>query len=265
MPAGRAAIYFAMIHILILSGAGDARDLARLLRPEPGLRLTLSYADRPRRDDAARPDVRVGGFGGAAGLRRFLTEARVDAVIDATHPFARVMPERSLALCRELGLPHLRLLRPGWSKGPGDRWHRVRDAAAAAARLTPGAVLFVASGRDTLAPLERVAGDGPGGVRIICRQIEAPGVAFPFAGGRFLQGTPPFSVEEEERLFRALGVDALLVKDAGGAASRTKLDAARRLGLEVFLIDRPPPPKGAAICNTAQEAAEWARSIRLDA
>jgi len=32
----------------------------------------------------------------------------------------------------------------------------------------------------------------------------------------------------------------LVVKNAGGAASRTKLDAARALGLKVLMIERPP-------------------------
>ena len=44
---------------------------------------------------------------------------------------------------------------------------------------------------------------------------------------------------DEEALFRRLNVDVLVVKNAGGAASRTKLDAARALGLKVLMIARP--------------------------
>jgi precorrin-6A/cobalt-precorrin-6A reductase len=45
---------------------------------------------------------------------------------------------------------------------------------------------------------------------------------------------------DEEALFRRLSVDVLVVKNAGGAASRTKLDAARALRLKVLMIERPP-------------------------
>ena len=32
--------------------------------------------------------TRIGGFGGVDGLIRYLSEAKIDRVIDATHPFA---------------------------------------------------------------------------------------------------------------------------------------------------------------------------------
>jgi len=47
-------------------------------------------------------------------------------------------------------------------------------------------------------------------------------------------------VTEETALFRDLGIDWLVVKNAGGAASATKLTAARNLGLPVLVIARPP-------------------------
>jgi len=75
---------------------------------------------------------------------------------------------------------------------------------------------------------------------LICRQIDPPEGAFPWPNGAYLIGRPPFSMADEEALFRRLSVDVLVVKNAGGAASRTKLDAARALGLKVLMIERPP-------------------------
>ncbi len=70
--------------------------------------------------DPALPvgQVRIGGFGGADGLRDWLLEADVDAVVDATHPFAATITANAATVCRELEVPHLVLVRPAWP--PGD-------------------------------------------------------------------------------------------------------------------------------------------------
>ena len=64
--------------------------------------------------DPALPvgEVRIGGFGGVDGLRRWLRDERVDAVVDATHPFAATITANAALACRELGLPHVVLARP---------------------------------------------------------------------------------------------------------------------------------------------------------
>ncbi|WP_372804240.1 precorrin-6A/cobalt-precorrin-6A reductase, partial [Loktanella salsilacus] len=95
---------------------------------------------------------------------------------------------------------------------------------------------------------------------LICRQIDPPEAAFPFENGEYLIGRPPFSVEHEVELFAALGIDCIVVKNAGGDASRTKLTAARALGIPVLMIRRPPPPEGAQITGSVDAAVAWAIS-----
>lgn len=243
-----------MSHILLLAGSGEARALAARLPRETDHRLTLSFADAPRVARDLDVPIRTGGFGGAEGFIDYLRDQRVDAVINATHPFAARITRRTARICADLGIPHLRLLRPGWTAGPGDRWQFVADPQAAAALIRPGQVVFVASGRETLPALEH------SGARITCRQIDMPDAPFPFPGGEYLEGTPPFSAEEEVALFKRLGVEVLLVKNAGGAASRSKLDAARALGIKVLLLERPAD----TACRTVEDvdaAVAWARSL----
>ncbi|MBE0414896.1 precorrin-6A/cobalt-precorrin-6A reductase, partial [Yoonia sp.] len=57
-------------------------------------------------------------------------------------------------------------------------------------------------------------------------------------------------------LFRRLGVDVLIVKNAGGVASRTKLTAARQLGIPVLMIARPPVGDWPVV-STVAEALDW--------
>src|SRR5690606_13261830 len=54
-------------------------------------------------------EVHRGGFGGAAGLLRFLRERRIAAMVDATHPFAVRISARAAAAAAAAGVPHLRL------------------------------------------------------------------------------------------------------------------------------------------------------------
>jgi precorrin-6A/cobalt-precorrin-6A reductase len=62
-----------------------------------------------------------------AGLVEWLEEEAVEAVIDATHPFAATMTAHAADAARQLGVPLLVLRRPGWIAGPGDDWHWADD------------------------------------------------------------------------------------------------------------------------------------------
>ena len=80
--------------LLILGGTGEASALARavLARFGEALNFTTSLAGRTRRPKPLPGRIRVGGFGGAAGLAAYLTEHEVDRLID---PPKRPLPLRS--------------------------------------------------------------------------------------------------------------------------------------------------------------------------
>ena len=71
--------------------------------------------------------VRIGGFGGADGLADYLVGERIDALIDATHPYANVISANAVAAAREAGVPFVALRRPPWIAVAGDRWTEVSD------------------------------------------------------------------------------------------------------------------------------------------
>ncbi|WP_411890410.1 cobalt-precorrin-6A reductase [Yoonia sp. SDW83-1] len=238
--------------LLLLAGSGDARRIAEGLN---GVDVIASLAGATR-DPAPLPvPTRSGGFGGEAGFRQFLTENGITAVLDATHPYAHRITVRTARVCAKLDLPFLQFLRPGWKPEPGDKWTEIAREEDAAAHIPQGTTVFLGTGRQTLEGFANLVGR-----RVICRQIDPPEAPFPFEGGEFLVGRPPFSVEDEIALFSRLKVDWLVVKNAGGAASRTKLTAARQLGIPVLMIARPPQGDW-PIVDTVDAALDWVRRL----
>ncbi|MGW6279411.1 cobalt-precorrin-6A reductase [Kribbella sp. NPDC055071] len=238
--------------VLLLGGTGEARELAELLVAS-GHDLVSSLAGRTT--DARLPvgEVRVGGFGGADGLSDWLRLHRVDAVIDATHPFAATMTDHAVAAAREVGVPLLILRRPGWAAGPGDDWHWV-DSAEAAAELLPtlGSRALLTIGRQGL---DTFAGTG---VWTLARCVDPPEPRPTWCTLLLARG--PYDVAGELDLMRHHAIDVLVTKDSGGPATSAKLTAARELYRPVVLIRRPPLPAGPSVAESPDEAFTWLTS-----
>ncbi|MEV5935953.1 cobalt-precorrin-6A reductase [Streptomyces sp. NPDC093250] len=226
-------------HVLLLGGTTEARELAAALTARPGTRVTTSLAGRVSRPGPVAGEVRVGGFGGAEGLAAWLREQRVDAVVDATHPFAETITAHAARAATATGVPLVVLRRPGWQPGPGDRWHPVPSLEAAADLLPRlGPRVFLSTGRLGLAAFAHLTE-----LRFVVRSVEPPEPPVP-AHTRILQARGPFTVADETALLRDHGIDVLVTKDSGGAATSAKLTAARALALPVVVIRRPPLPQG---------------------
>ena len=88
--------------VLLLGGTGEARELAARLYPDTDIISSLAG----RVPDPALPvgPVRIGGFGGVDGLREWLRDNDISAVIDVTHPFAATMTAHAAQACAERGL-----------------------------------------------------------------------------------------------------------------------------------------------------------------
>lgn len=221
--------------ILILGGTRDAREIAAAL-VEAGRNVVTSLAGVTEQPLLPPGEVRIGGFGGAAGLKSYLESAQIALVIDATHPFAARMSTQAFEACGDSGILLLRFERKPWRAGEGDRWTEVSSAAEAAAALPPGARVLLTTGRKDLEPFflrSEISG--------LARMIEEPPLNPP-SNWSILRARPPFSVAEETALLRGHAISHLVTKNAGGGATEAKLAAARALGLPVLMIARPAKP-----------------------
>ncbi len=239
------------MNVLLLGGTAEARQLASALHGRAGLAVTSSLAGRVAVPLLPPGDVRIGGFGGVDGLRRWLRDNAVDAVVDATHPFAPAVTDHAVAATAALDVPLLVLRREGWRAGPGDRWHRVPDAAAAAALLPGlGRRVFLATGRGSLAAFA-----GLDRCWFLLRAVDPPPPPLP-VHHHLLLDRGPFTADAERALLREHRVEVVVSRDSGGAMTAAKLVAARELGLPVVLLDRPPAPAVPTVA-TVDDAVRW--------
>jgi precorrin-6A/cobalt-precorrin-6A reductase len=241
------------VTVLILGGTAEARELAAQIDD-----VVSSLAGRVARPRLPVGDVRVGGFGGPDGLANWLRERRVEAVVDATHPFAERISANATRACSLCDVPLLRLQRPGWEQRPGDDWHRVADLHAAAALAAGlGRRALLTTGRQGLAAFA----DAP--LWFLVRCVDPPAPPLP-RDHELVLDRGPYTLDGELALIDRHRIDLVITKDSGGDLTRAKLDAARERGLPVIVVDRPPRPAVPTVATVA-EASAWIAARRVDA
>lgn len=248
------------MRVLILGGTTEASALAQLLAGDSRFKPILSLAGRTA---APRPQpipTRSGGFGGPEGLVSFLTGREIEAVIDATHPYADQISANAVAACRSAGVPMASLGRAAWQAQPGDRWQVAPSTEAAVEALgTAKRSVFVTVGRQELSLFASAPQH-----RYVARLIEPPERTDLPPDLLLVQQRGPFDLAAELALLKDEKIDIIVSKDSGGEATYPKIEAARTLGLPVIMIARPNKPAGDIVASP-QEAVAWLaheRSLR---
>ncbi len=225
--------------------------MARTLA-EAGVDAVYSYAGRTDAPVAPPLPVRVGGFGGVAGLAAYLKAEGISHVIDATHPFAAQMRRNAVDACADAGVPLIALEREPWQAGAGDRWTHVPDLAAAVTALgeAPRRV-FLAIGRQNLGAFA-----GAPQHHYLLRLVDPPTDPLPLPRAEAVIARGPFDVAGDLALLKDHRIEVIVAKNAGGAGAEAKLIAARELKLPVVLIDRPQAPMR-RVARTVAEVMAW--------
>ncbi|KSZ60395.1 cobalt-precorrin-6A reductase [Rhodococcus pyridinivorans] len=236
--------------VLILGGTGEARALATAL-DDDAIEFESSLAGRVRNPRLPVGPVRIGGFGGAEGLARYLNERGIRAVVDATHPFAAGISANAAAACAAVNVPLLRLQRPGWHDRHG-LWTWADDHHAAAEAAATGRRIFLSTGRQTL---DRFV--GPLAAHdVLVRVVDPLAIELP-PNWSVLLGRGPYDRDDERSLLLDNRIDTLVTKDSGGSLTRGKLDAADELGVRVIVVRRPAAPRGVATVDSVATARDW--------
>ncbi|MEG4857637.1 cobalt-precorrin-6A reductase [Microcoleus sp. K1-B6] len=239
--------------LLILGGTGDAAELAVRASQIAEIEVISSLAGRTQQPFTPKTGtVRIGGFGGAAGLAEFLLvsgarpyggyangeDRPIDFLIDATHPFAARISANAAVAAAECNVPYLMLVRPAWERVEGDRWIDVAShSEAAQALLGQSQRVFLTIGRQELAAFA-----GLDAIWFLMRAIDPPALNSPIPNGKLLLARGPFSLEDERQLLLEFQIDTIVSKNSGGGATYAKIVAARELGIPVVMVQRPLIP-----------------------
>jgi precorrin-6A/cobalt-precorrin-6A reductase len=219
------------MRILLLGGTGDGLAIARHLQ-KPHVYSIAGLARVPA--DLAC-DVRVGGFGGIAGLVRYLEDERIHLVIDATHPYAAQMSHHAREACTQASVPLWAVRRPRWHPQAGDDWREAADWRGIIEQVGPFSRPLWTMGREPLAHLHEIPEAQFWTVR--CLDPHAGN-----ARARIIDARGPFTLEGERALFDAANIDVVISKNSGGRATEAKLAVARERGLPVVMLARPLLP-----------------------
>ncbi|WP_319433569.1 cobalt-precorrin-6A reductase [Mycobacterium sp. RTGN5] len=240
------------MRILLLGGTGEARALATRLHPDYDIVSSLAG----RVPDPALPvgPVRVGGFGGVAGLRQWLDDNEIGAVVDATHPFAATITAHAAQACAELGMPHLVLSRAAWEAAGAVRVASDVEAAHVVADQHYSRV-FLTTGRSGVAPFTSSH------AWFLIRVVTPPDAVLLPCNHEVLLSRGPYDYADECALLRDNRIDVLVTKNSGGELTEAKLRAAADLGIAIVMIDRPPLPTGVDVVGTVDEAVNWVRRL----
>jgi precorrin-6A/cobalt-precorrin-6A reductase len=241
-----------MPRVLILGGTTEARLLGERLAGRGGLDVTLSLAGRTASPVPHAVPVRVGGFGGADGLADYIVKERIDALIDATHPYATIISENAAAAARQTSVSFMVLHRAPWTAVAGDRWIEVSDTRAAVQALgeAPRRV-FVTIGRNELAPFAAA----PQHFYLI-RSVDPVDPPLPLPHVSYITERGPFSEAHDKALMMEHRIDVVVAKNSGGNAAYGKIAAARALGVEVIILCRPHESGGSNV-HSIDDAIAW--------
>ncbi len=239
--------------ILLLAGTNDSIHIAGALSKESRISVIATLARASSRPMGLGVPTRIGGWGSDGAFVDWLEKENVTAILDATHPFAQQISMRAARVSKALGLDYLMFQRPQWLPGPDDSWEFLNDCSEVARHVPEGATVLIDSdgrGVDALGHLwgrtvhYRLRGPVPG-------LVQAP-------HWRYHQSPEIVSVDREMVIYQQLGLDWLVLPNVGGSEDSGKLEAARRLGVRLAIVRRPPKPDATRVA-TISEVMSWVR------
>ena len=240
------------MNILILGGTTEARVLAGRLNERGDAAITLSLAGRTARPRAQGVPTRIGGFGGAEGLARFLRAENIGILIDATHPYADRISANAARAAVQTGVPFLALRRAPWARDRYDNWIDAESVEHAVAALGPTPRrAFIALGRKEIEPFCAAPQH-----TYLVRSVDPidPPLGVPHAV--YVTARGPFAAADDRVLLEHHRIDIVVAKNSGGEASYGKIAAARALRLPVVMLRRPVLPDVESV-DTIEDALAW--------
>lgn len=177
-------------------------------------------------------------------MREFLKEHSAGLVIDATHPYARLVSETIRNVCKELQMECVRLVRASGADLPQSEHIHVVDDVQSAAKLAEQMQgnIFLATGSKELAVFVQTIRDFS---RLYARVLSTAETfdickKLGFEGRQLICMQGPFSQELNREMYLHTDAKILVTKESGDAGGFSdKVQAALALGMHCIVIRRP--------------------------
>ena len=228
----------------IFSGTSDGNQLANELAQQ-GYPVVVSAATEYGGEVASQHCTGVSVWAGHQGVeaqKQALAQNQARVIIDATHPYAKLISEQLMGLSLSLNIPYLRFERPSsFAADTGIECDSTEQAAKLA--IARGKRIFLTTGSKDLA----VFLNSPGADQIewFVRVTPEPefiqrAIALGVPRSHICAMQGPFSQAFNEVLWRDLDIDCVITKDSGDAGGfNAKVAASEALKIPLLVIKRP--------------------------
>lgn len=176
---------------------------------------------------------------------RFINVQQINLVVDATHPYARVVTENIVKACGICGASYIRCLREQECIEDKERGHMVWTESVGEAveylKTTEGPV-FISTGSKELKLYTEIADYENRCYARVLPTKEAVEVSaeLGFKGSRLIAMQGPFSKELNAAMLKETGAKYFVTKESGKAGGfREKAEAAKETGAVLVVIGRP--------------------------
>ncbi len=246
--------------VVIFGGTSEGRELAEYAEKQqiPVMVSVVSGYGENLLKESDMVQIHTGALDESA-MRQFLQETEPKLVLDATHPYARVVTKQVADLCRDLEVPYRRVLRGSEETNLAQTDAAKKKALVFVVDSLADAVQYLKQDdRPVLLTtgskeLEAFAADPNLRERIYARVLPDSQVLkkcedLGLCGAHVIAMQGPFSTELNSAILRTVKAGWIVTKEAGKRGGFVeKMEAARQCGASVVVIRRPVVEEGISL------------------
>lgn len=231
--------------VLVIAGTTESRQvIEKLLGENPQKKILASVATELGKEMLLGYgiDVHVGRLD-CEGFLALLEENPCGKIIDASHPFAKIVSETVKKAADTAGILYERYERTNLQYDY-EGMVRVKDVQEAISLLNESeGNIFLTTGVNTAAAYMDGVRNGAERlfIRVLNNESSLEGCARAgYPESHVFGKMPPFTVEDNVKLIKETGAEVLVSKDSGKTGGvDVKVEACRQTGIKMILINRP--------------------------
>ncbi len=228
--------------ILLLGGTIDARNIAKKLSSNkiPFISTAVSEYGKSLALEVSENVEKI--MLEKEMFASFLKDKSIDAIIDATHPFAKLISENAIIASDQANVPYFRYERPFGKEEVSEKILYVNDLdSAQRAALEKGDHILLTTGSRGIQNFSELIAKKKVFARVLpdIDSIDAC-IKAGLSIGQIIAMQGPFSYEHNALIIKEKAIDLLITKDSGlSGGTDKKIAAAIDAAIQIIIIKRP--------------------------